>query len=248
MVNLVNKRTILLLVEGAKVEVDLFNKVLQEYELDFNYEIYSYNTNIYELYNRMFKGNEDELESLDLIGILKERDPGNELLNKDFSDILLVFDYDPQDPRFSEDKINLMLSYFNESTDNGKLYINYPMVESFKHFKSDPDEEYRERTVDYSVLEKKKYKQLVNEETKYPNLKSYNKQRFNSIILHNIKKSNYIANNIYEIDNIKECYYSLNYNNILDVQNSLLKETNKIYILNTCLFFICDYKMQLILS
>lgn len=141
--NSVNRvRKILLLVEGEKLEVKLIEKAFQEYKLDLNYSIYPYSTNIYDLYERMFKGNENDLDALDLLGVLKERDPSNTILDEEFSDILLIFDYEPQDHLFSEERIKLMLNYFNESTDNGKLYINYPMCESFKHLKSDPDEEY----------------------------------------------------------------------------------------------------------
>lgn len=40
-----------------------------------------------------------------------------------------------------------MSDYFSESTDEGKLYINYPMVEACKHFKDIPDDEYITRAV-----------------------------------------------------------------------------------------------------
>ena len=176
-------RKILLLVEGEKLEVKLIQKAFQEYKLDLNYSIYSYSTNIYDLYERMFKGNENDLDALDLLGVLKERDPSNAILDEEFSDILLIFDYEPQDHLFSEERIKLMLNYFNESTDNGKLYINYPMCESFKHLKSDPDEEYINRVVDYSIVASGKYKELVGKETKYPTIRDYSKEHFDSIII-----------------------------------------------------------------
>jgi len=248
-VNLVNKvRKILLIVEGAKSEVVLFNKAFQEYKLNLNYEIYSYCTNIYDLYERMFDKNEDDLDSLDLLGILKERGPGNINLDEDFSDILLVFDYDPHDNRFSVDRINLMLHYFNESTENGKLYINYPMVESFKHLKSNPDEDYKDRMVNFSIVSSGGYKKLVNDETKYPDINRYNKKHFDSIIIHNIKKANYISKREYEIIDIKSSYYNIMPDKILQEQNIALQKLNKIYVLNTCLFFICDYQIDLILK
>ena len=180
MENLVNRiKKILLLVEGEKTEVELFKMAFEVYKLDMNYEIYPYRTNIYDLYERMFLGNETDLNVLDLLGILREKDSGNQLLSQDFSDILLVFDYEPQDNRFSVDRINLMLKYFNESTDNGKLFINYPMFESFKHLISNPDPEYKNRCVELSVVLDGKYKELVGNETKYPHLIKYDKNHFN---------------------------------------------------------------------
>lgn len=36
-----------------------------------------------------------------------------------------------------------MLDYFSDETENGKLYINYPMIESLKYTKEIPDANYR---------------------------------------------------------------------------------------------------------
>ena len=123
-----NKTKILLIVEGAKREVELVEKLLQEYKVKVEREIYVYGTNIYELYEKVFLGNEDEMDSIDLLQKLKEKDSNNPILDEKFSDIILIFDYDPQDNRYSEERIKLMLDYFSESTENGKLYINYPML------------------------------------------------------------------------------------------------------------------------
>ena len=64
---------------------------------------------------------------------------------EDFTDIFLVFDYERHDPRFSEDKIAELQNYFQDSTDMGKLFINYPMVESYQHLQSSPDPFYENR-------------------------------------------------------------------------------------------------------
>ncbi len=40
-----------------------------------------------------------------------------------------------------------MAVHFDESTDRGKLYLNYPMLESYKDLKSVPDPRFLERTV-----------------------------------------------------------------------------------------------------
>jgi len=79
-----------------------------------------------------------------------------------YSDILLIFDFDPHDPQFSDYKISEMINFFVESSDMGKLYLNYPMVEAFYHMKSIPDEEYNSYTVSMDELITKKYKQRVN--------------------------------------------------------------------------------------
>ena len=78
------KRKVLLIVEGERVEVQLFNQLFKVYNLSLNYDIFPYKTSIYELYERMFKGNEDCLDSLDLIQTLKSKDPDNKLLDEYF--------------------------------------------------------------------------------------------------------------------------------------------------------------------
>ena len=69
--------------------------------------------------------------------------------NINYSDIILIFDFDPQDDLFTSKKIEEMLEYFKESSDMGKLYINYPMVESFYHMKTIPDLNFHKYVVKY---------------------------------------------------------------------------------------------------
>lgn len=78
---------------------------------------------------------------------------------------MLIFDYELQDNRFSPERLEEMQRYFNESTDNGKLYVNYPMVEACKHFLKMPDVEYLNRTV--SREDVLKYKSIVGNASRY---------------------------------------------------------------------------------
>lgn len=43
---------------------------------------------------------------------------------------------------FVNDVLDEMLDYFCDETENGKLYVNYPMVESLKYTKQLPDADY----------------------------------------------------------------------------------------------------------
>lgn len=125
---------ILVLVEGAKTDLRLMKHLLHIYGIDNNHEVVSYDTNIYVLYQDMFS--DGDPSSIDIQQLLKERenDPvKKEIFDAYYSDILLVFDLETQDPRFSEDKILEMTQFFVESSDMGKLYLNYPMVEAFYH-------------------------------------------------------------------------------------------------------------------
>ena len=71
--------------------------------------------------------------------------PEDKRLDTLFSQIFLFFDYDFQN-RLGTQKVNgildEMLDFFSDETENGKLYINYPMIESLKYTKEIPDANY----------------------------------------------------------------------------------------------------------
>ena len=94
-----------------------------------DYKIVSYGTSLYELYEEL---SSDPL--LSLVGLLKSTGKitlGPEELSKQaFSQIYLVFDYEPHYQKYSDEKVKKMLSFFDNETENGKLYINYPMFEA----------------------------------------------------------------------------------------------------------------------
>ena len=142
-------------------------KLFEVYGISERYEILSYNTNIYTLYREMFS--DGDPSSIDTLQNLKEHERDAEkkkLFDNRYSDILLIFDLDPQDPQFSGDKITEMAEYFTESSDMGKLYINYPTVEAFYHMKSIPDNDFGTYTSSMEELKSRQYKRRVNLENR----------------------------------------------------------------------------------
>lgn len=238
-----------MIVEGGKLEPQIMNNLLKVYNLKDEYKLYSYGTNIYELYDRMFS-EDDDIDALDFLQLLKSKEADKEkkkIFDLEYSDIILIFDFDPQDDRYSPEKIKKMKEYFNESTENGKLYINYPMVESFKHVRSFPeDNEYKNRKV--TLEDVNQYKTIVGREAKITQINKYDKEKCNQIILHNIKKANYILNNEYNFSMNKEEYYDLDFDEILSIQNELLEKEKYFWVLNTCSLFIMDYDYKLVLE
>lgn len=111
--------------------------------------VQSYGTLIYDLYKKISEYPvADEFETIPvLLDILKSKniEYDSQLENYDmFSDIFLFFDLDahyfyksdnPNDLLY--EKIYELLSFFNESTDKGKLLISYPMFEAIKCFNDD---------------------------------------------------------------------------------------------------------------
>lgn len=83
-----------------------------------------------------------------------------------YTDILLVFDFDPQDPYFDPEHIHLMQRCFCESSDMGKLYLNYPMVEAFYHMSQIPNEAYLVRMATLVELKVGEYKACITRKQK----------------------------------------------------------------------------------
>ena len=151
----------LLIVEGAHEKDVFFRQIIELFPLlDIHEEnIVIFNSNIYNLNKKIeaeYGEDWDDIE-IDLPYLLGKQD-GRDLRLEDFRDVFIVFDFDPQDTFFSADTIRKIQRHFNNSTEEGKLYINYPMVESYLHFKALPDDEYMERRI---LLNEIKYRENV---------------------------------------------------------------------------------------
>ena len=141
---------VLLIVEGAKQEPQFLMLLSRCFpNLSISKEnIITYCTNIYVLYDEIVKeyGTTwfEDKEDIDLPFIVT-RKSAVPLRKTSFTDIILIFDYERQDPYFTEKKIANMQSHFSDTTDMGKLYINYPMLASYKDFKEFPDSLYQHK-------------------------------------------------------------------------------------------------------
>ena len=241
------KSKILVLVEGEKTDYKLMERLLQMYGIGESHEIVSYNTNIYTLYNQMFR--DGDPESVDILQILKEHEP-NEAKKKIFdyrySDILLIFDLDPQDPAFTADKILEMVSFFVESSDMGKLYLNYPMVEAFYHMKDIPDAAYDSYTATLEELRNHKYKERVNRENRNHDYSKFatTKEECSTVIKQNIDKAWLLAETERVVDGIVHILPDAGA--VLKAQLKKMEEEQLVSVLCTCVFYIADYNSNLL--
>ena len=165
---------ILFVFEGAKREKTIFNTIKQLYFKEAQTFVYSYCSNIYSLYQDM-KSLDVFGDSADIVSLLKTRDESKKLLqnynSSDFSEIYLFFDYDAIQNKLTDcnTTIKELLKYFSNETEKGKLYINYPMVESIRYYKNAlPDPDYYEYTVSATVGSN--FKKLADNDSKYKNL------------------------------------------------------------------------------
>lgn len=167
-----NRNQTLLIVEGKHEKNKLFWLILKcfpEINIDMD-NVWVYGTNIYLLYEDIVKeyGTDWAEEEMDIdlpFVISKKKTPDNVRHKHDFTNIILVFDYERHDTNFSERKILEMQNVFSDATNMGKLYINYPMIESYRHLKSIPDFDFAERKIPVSLQPGSRYKELVRLES-----------------------------------------------------------------------------------
>lgn len=160
---------ILFVFEGEKRERKLF-KTLEELYFPKKSEhiICSFCNNIYSLYRRVSETGED------IVSIIKSKSSNSEKINwsqlnvGDFSQVFLFFDYDCHDSSASDEKLEEMFDFFDNETENGKLYISYPMIEAIRYTKELPDKDFHLYTV--PVSDCADFKNLADEFSFYKNL------------------------------------------------------------------------------
>ncbi|MBU3013532.1 hypothetical protein KO488_02095 [Poseidonibacter lekithochrous] len=231
-----NKNYILVVFEGLKTEEKIFNN-LKQYFLNENSNtiVYGFHCGeIYSLYNKL-----ENDKDLELFTLLKEnlKDTNKKLENikrNQVSELYLFFDYDGHAISADDRKLEYMLNLFNDETsDYGKLYISYPMVEAIKHLKNDID---FKNTV---VESNKNYKIIVSQNCNN-NLQHLDKLCFtdwNFIINENSKKANFIVNNTFIFPtNIIEQLEIFN-----NQKTKYINVENRVSVLSAFPIFLLDY-------
>ena len=163
---------ILFVFEGAEREPRIFRTLERLFFGQGERIVCSFGNNIYELYRQLSELGGDG----DIVSILRENNaqlPAN-IKSSDFSEIYLFFDYDFQNTNLSLEDMNnrlrAMLNMFNDETDNGKLYVSYPMVESLCYTKRLPDACFVKYTIARSSCMTRSFKDLAREFSYYGSL------------------------------------------------------------------------------
>lgn len=192
-------KKILFIFEGENTEEQI---VLNMQRFFLNEDLYVkciYGGEIYQVYKEILAD-----KDLDTFNLIKERNNKNKELLKnysrnDFAEIYMFFDYDGHSSLADDEKLKQLLDFFNEETENGKLYISYPMVESLKHIIS--FDSFKELTAQckYNI----KYKGIVANEA-FPHLINFTQYDLNIwklLINTHLKKMNYIVNDSFTFPN-----------------------------------------------
>ena len=132
------------IVEGEAREPLIIDNISKVFFKHVNFKIITLpaGQNIYMLWKKL---KEDDFDT-DIIEVLREeheelKEQLEGISRDDFSEVYLFFDYDGHQNNLSgeddSDALEQMLVSFDNETENGKLYISYPMVEALRDFEED---------------------------------------------------------------------------------------------------------------
>lgn len=243
---------ILIISEGTNPDKKIIEHLLKIYKnKNIQYQIETYDTNVYMLYEEIKKEYRDDIEDLQIIPILRQKKASFKFNKDNFTEIYLFFDYDihhneflgHENPDILNEQLKEMLTYFNDETgDRGKLYINYPMVEAFFHVDLNDDSKLKDLHIDISLVKRYKATPELNKlKSQFnQNCEKFDFEKMNLICKQHIMKENFIINGSYIIPDYSN-YCNLNQAFIFE--NQLIKyiNLNKISILSIFPRFIIDY-------
>lgn len=238
----------LFIFEGTKTENAIFECLLFTLRKKEIADIkLFYEANIYDFYQNI--KNE---EYIDVIEVLRERNGNtknsNILLNlskDDFTYIYIFFDYDGHDPAASNNKVLEMINYFDNETQNGKLFISYPMVEAFKNF----DESGKFCGIDCQIEIKggKKYKEHIGSKSKFNDIKAIKQTSWEKILKNQLLKASCITDGFVEMNNklnkfpTYEEFKKINQEIIFKSQNEKYLKRGKVAVLSSIFQFYFEH-------
>lgn len=200
-----NVEVILLITEGEKLDIRILNQVKRLFFDERHIKIFPICLNIYNLYQKMLEYDDFGTEFIDLFAVIKEIIQGQkssnnaeflELKRNQISEIFLFFDYDGHDTLVDKypNCINEMFELFSVGTENGKLYINYPMVESYKH-------PIKNQIEIIDIYPKTHYKKFVASicDKNFEQVNKLTKNDWLLLFLPHLKSSNYLFSQKFEL-------------------------------------------------
>ena len=241
---------ILFVFEGRKAEPKIFRNINRLFFTSdsgcSNYFYGVFGTHVHQLCWEVLQD-----PDLDLFVLLKQRgmikplmphigDMGrdlSQLRREDFAEIYLFFDADNHDPNFDASKLEELISFFDNETEHGKLYINYPMVESLK--------DYHPKNAQYTrclvpVGSNTHYKKAVGYYTCNAHVGTYTVEYWKELIRYFIRKGNCLLEDHFEMFNYDVYMEQLLQASIVRKQRDhwALQQT---FMLNSIPFFLLDY-------
>lgn len=236
-------KKILFVVEGERTEtrmlISTFERALTL--SSEKYEVCKIKTNIHILYSKMKSLGYESFLSF-LYTEKKDVFPKDMFTPETaFASVYLFFDLDPQESLFSIEETKELASFFNDETQNGKLYINYPMVESVFDFSSYRQKDYNKKTYCIDKLSSKykcdsRLNSFLSLKYKSPSFRKIRNGDIYSICILNMKKYCFLCGETFDSAwKIQYCPYKSFLSEIPFLQKGVVS------ILNCGILLIPDY-------
>lgn len=239
---------ILFLTEGERLDPRILNIIRKEFLPKQNIKIFPICLNIYNLYQEILQ-NSNDFEQIDIFAVIKEickkqkssDNPELQAIRRNqVSSIYLFFDYDGHDTLapYYPNCLSEMLDFFNNETENGKLYINYPMVESYKHPLNN-----RVELVDICP-QNNHYKNQVSKicNKKYEQVTKMTKLDWLNLFLPHLKSTCHL---FYDRFSLTEDYYQIGQMTQDEIYNlqqvKYITKMKKVMVLSSFSWFLLDY-------
>lgn len=201
--------------------------------------------NIYMLWKRL---NADNFET-DIIEVLREcsaiaKDELKNYTRQDFQEVYLFFDLDSHQNNLKEGEdpdaiLEKMLETFDNETENGKLYISYPMCEALRDIqKSTCKSSYR---CLLDIADISKYKKLSATYSKFTSVKKYTVETWEMIIAIFLIRCQclfHVGDTDHAYHWYKQCVTTAN---IFENEQILIHESRKVFVLSAFPEFLVDY-------
>ena len=243
----------LVIVEGERLEPKFFKQFTKVFDIDM--EVYIVGANIYDLYNQL-KDYDFNCDIKDLLPDVGNRVEGmEEILQQKFAYTYLVFDFDAHHREIGEKELDIdtvvhnnivklreMANFFtNEPAPGiGRLYINYPMMESYRDCSAFFDETYCDNAV--AIEDIPDYKKIAGRKSMASvHIGKYTRENFSDLTKMNIYKLHKLSKNIWGTITYGDYMELSKVANILDCQLQKVSTERKVDVLNTALFIVLDY-------
>ena len=209
-----NKELHLFVFEGARAESIYVDKLEQHFLGNRISVKCVYDAEIYQLYKQL----KAEEYAFDIVELLRERGNDNAAILRDynrdsFAYINLFFDYDAHSSMADDGKLAEMLDFFDNETENGLLYISYPMLEAIRHYKDMVS--FKELTVKCkrsncpykdncedveTCMNEPHYKAISASECRpqLTNINQYTEEVWRELIRAHVSKMNYIVHGVFD--------------------------------------------------
>jgi len=237
-IRLQSKKSIILMVlEGVRTEPQIVDNLkrffLQENTDEIVYALYG--NVVYDIYLKLKEGE----TFLDIVPILKEMPRNQDELvhvsRDDVSQVYLFFDLDAHSHVANMDQLEEMLTYFDDETDQGKLFISYPMVEALKHLSKEVDFSQTRA----SIVRGASYKSLVETEADsvYKHIRNYDRNLWEEVIEQHGRKLGYLMEKQWSFPS----QYFSQKNIFLQQKNQHILPNQEVAVLGSFPVFLMDY-------